>query len=219
MSETATTSQFSITDLIKTLATNVGVAVLLFTVGTFSGSASMVSEAVHAVIDSSTEVILVGGNMHARRWASARYFWGLVASINMFAIGGCWAIWEGYQSILNPRPEDASIWLILGVLGLATVMELISWRRAVRSLAATKTTGQSWLAVLRNTANVEAKMVAEEDTADIAGRLLAALGNVLWLVTGSAIWDGIASITIGLMLVAMAYELGAQNIRMLTGQA
>lgn len=198
----------------KALATNLAVFTLKLAAGLVAGSASMMSEAAHSLVDSLTEVILLGGAWHAQRRASARYFWGLVASINMFLVGGCYAIWEGYQSIVHPTTADATIWWGFAVIAVSFGMELTSWVRAVRSLAAEKG-DKSWYRLLKTTRNIEAKTVAEEDSADLTGLLLAGIGTTLWLVTGSAAWNGAASILIGLMLVAMAYELGAQNWRYL----
>jgi divalent metal cation (Fe/Co/Zn/Cd) transporter len=204
--------------VIAALGTNLLIMALKAIVGYRTGSASMMSEAGHSLIDSLTEVFLLVGMWHGQRWSPARYFWGLLASVNMFFVGGVWACWEGLQTVL--RPEDAISFssLISGtaVLVFSASLESTSWLRAVKELAQEKTTGTSWITLLRTTTNTEAKTVLEEDTADITGCVLSGLGIVLWGLTSYAGWDGIASMLIGLMLIVMAYELGAQNVKLLT---
>jgi divalent metal cation (Fe/Co/Zn/Cd) transporter len=196
----------------KALATNLLIALLK--AGWLTGSASLLSEAAHSIVDSSTEVILLGGSWHAQRWNNARYFWGLVASINMFAIGGVFAIYEGYQAITEPTKADTAIWLGLVVLTVSAGLEYTSWVRAVRTLAAQRN-DLSWWKLLRTTRSTDIKAVLVEDSADLTGCALAGIGLSLRVLTGSAVWDGIASILIGCMLIGMAYELGAQNFKLL----
>jgi Co/Zn/Cd efflux system component len=72
-----------------------------------------------------------------------------------------------------------------------------------------------WLLHIRTTTNTSVKTVVYEDSADLLGCVLAALGIAATMVTGSAIWDGLASVLIGLLLVGMALELGSQNVKLL----
>lgn len=198
----------------KALATNLLIALLKAGAGWVTGSASLLSEAAHSVVDSSTEVILLGGSWHAQRWNNARYFWGLVASINMFMVGGLYAIYEGYQAIIEPAKTGTALWLGLVVLTVSFGLECTSWVRAVRSLAAEKN-DLSWWRLLRTTRNTDTKAVLVEDSADLLGCMLAAVGIVIRVATGSAVGDGVASVLIGCMLIGMAYELGAQNFKLL----
>lgn len=198
----------------KALATNLLIALLKAGAGWLTASASLLSEAAHSVVDSSTEVILLGGSWHAQRWNNARYFWGLVASINMFAIGGLYAIYEGYQAIVEPAKGGTALWLGMAVLVASFGLEYTSWVRAVRMLVAEKN-DLSWWKLLRTTRSTDIKAVLVEDSADLTGCALAGLGLSLRGLTGSAVWDGLASILIGCMLIGMAYELGAQNFKLL----
>lgn len=200
----------------RALLTNALIAGLKALAGVLGGSPAMLSEAAHSVVDSSTEVILMGGALHARRWEAARYFWGLVASINMFAIGGLYAIWEGYQAIVDPSAGVTDVWFSLAVLAVSAGLEATSWVRAFRSLA-TERAGRSWYTTLRTTRSTDIKAVAIEDSADILGCVLAAVGLVLRVFTGFA-WDGVASILIGLLMIGLAYELGSQNLKLLTSK-
>jgi cation diffusion facilitator family transporter len=199
----------------KALATNLIIATGKIAVGLMASSAALLAEGAHSIVDSSTQVILLGGCWHGRRWSAAPYFWGLVASVNMFFIGGCFSIYEGYEAIAHPRSENTTTWLGIVVLIVSGGLEATSWMRAMRTLAQEKK-DQSWYQLLRTTRSTEVKAVMIEDSTDLLGCAMAAAGIILRMVTGSEIWDGLASILIGCLLIGMAYELGAQNLRFLT---
>jgi divalent metal cation (Fe/Co/Zn/Cd) transporter len=204
--------------VLAALGTNLLITCIKAYVGYQTGSASLKSEAAHSLIDCLTEVFLLVGMWHGQKWSQGRYFWGLLASINMFFVGGVWACWEGYSAITDPSETSTLSSMLTGtaVLAFSAGLESTSWLRAVKELAQEKVTGVSWLTLLRTTKNVEAKTVLEEDSADITGCCLSGIGLALWGMTGYAGWDGVASILIGCMLIVMAYELGAQNMKYLT---
>lgn len=203
--------------VLKALLTNLGIAAAKALVGFFGRNSSLLAEAAHSLVDSLTEVLLLCGAWHGRRWDAARYLWGLLASISMFLIGGLWAIWEGVQSIEEPSQGGWPIWVSFVVLAASAAAESTSWVRAVRSLAREK--GElGWCTLLRTTKNTDTKAIVIEDSADILGCLLAMVGIVMALLTGSTVWYGYASILIGVLLIALAFELGLQNVRLLVGR-
>jgi len=63
------------------------------------------------------------------------------------------------------------------------------------------------------------KTVASEDSAAVTGLVLAAIGLVLHQLTGSAVYDGLASIAIGVLLAYVAYALGRDTKDLLIGEA
>lgn len=204
----------SVAVVLRALLTNLGIATVNGTVGFFGRNSALMAEAVHSLVDSITEVLLLFGTWHGRRWDNARYFWGLLASVSMFLIGGLWAIWEGIEAIEEPAPFITwAVWVSTVALMVTSVAESTSWLRAVRSMAAERA-GRSWWTTLRITRNTEVKAVIVEDSADLLGRFLALVGTGLAFFTGSTVWYGWASVLIGFMLVAMAFELGLQNVRL-----
>lgn len=200
--------------VLKALFTNLGIATVNGAVGFFGRNSALMAEAVHSLVDSLTEVLLMCGAWHGRRWDAARYLWGLLASISMFLVGGLWAIWEGIDAIEEPAQFIPwAVWVSTVALLVTSVVESTSWIRAVRSMA-TERDGRSWFVTLRTTRNTEVKAVIIEDSADLLGRFLALVGTGLAFATGSTVWYGYASILIGVLLVAMAFELGLQNVRL-----
>lgn len=206
--------QESTKTIIWALCVNATIVVLKLVVGLVTGSAAMLAEAAHSAADSSTEVLLLWGTRHARTWHKARYFWSLVAAVHMFALGGLYACYEGVTSLLGEDAGSELRWVGLVVLGVCAVLEASSWVKAYRTLAAERA-GVPWVCYLRTTTNTPVKTIFYEDSADLVGVALATVGITLRLATGSALWEGLAAILIGLLLTVMAYELGSHNIRLL----
>ena len=88
--------------LVYSLGVNVTVITLKAVVGTWTGSAAMLAEASHSLVDSLTGPLLLAGEWHRTRWAKGPHFWGLLAAVNMALLGGGYAAWEGIRSILDP---------------------------------------------------------------------------------------------------------------------
>lgn len=194
---------------------NATIAVAKTGVAVATGSAAMMAEALHSYADIATEVLLGIGVWHGRRRDRARYFWALCASIYMFAAGGMYAAWEGVSSILSPEAVKGAAWTALVVLAVSAALESTSCRKALGELAASRN-GVPWLTYWRTTTNTTAKTVVAEDGADILGCVLAAAGVVLRLVTGSTAWEGLAAVLVAVVMLGVAYELGSQNLRLLT---
>ena len=205
----------SVSTLLVGFAVNASIAVAKAGLGALTGSASMLAEAVHSAVDMLSEVFLLTGVRHSRRWSKGASFWGLLACVNLFASGGVYAAYEGIRSLVGTEAADSMIWVSLAVLAGSIALESVSWRTAYRTLDAAR--GDiPWLVYLRTCPNVAVLTLFFEDTADIVGCALAAVGNVLLLATGSPVGDGVASLTIAVLLTGMAYVLGSRNAKLLT---
>jgi cation diffusion facilitator family transporter len=208
-------------------AANLSVAVAKVVGGLMSGSAAMLAEGAHSVADTLNEVFLLtalkrsqkpADTRHPFGYGMERYFWALLAAVGIFVLGAGFSVLQGIQAIL--APEDlTSLVVVYAVLGVSFVFEGASWLKALHQLR-TEAREQSKATMdhLRSSTEPAAKTVAFEDTAALVGVLLAMVGVTLHHVTGQAIWDGAASIAIGLLLVGVAYTLGRENKSMLIGQ-
>jgi cation diffusion facilitator family transporter len=201
-------------NLFYSLGVNLAILVAKTVLGVITGSAAMLAEATHSLVDSLTAPILLAGVWHSKWWTKARFFWGLVAAVNIFVTGGLFAAYAGLRSIMNPEIAGASMWVTLAVLTGSAVLESTSLLRAARTLDRERD-GVPWLRFLRTTTDTAMKTQAVEDAADVTGLVLAIVGTVLQMVTGSAVWTGIAAVLIAVLLTGMAYEVGAQNLRLL----
>ncbi|MBV9160606.1 MAG: cation diffusion facilitator family transporter [Pseudonocardiales bacterium] len=213
--------------VIVALAINASIAVMKAVAGVLTGSVAMLAEAAHSVADTSTEGLLLAALRHSKRpadqrhpfgYGKMRFFWSLIAAVSIFVTGAMYAVYEGMRTIFGAGEEQTLAWVAFLVLGLSFVMEGTSWIRALRQVHREQDeTGQRLLEHLRTTDDPTVKTVFFEDTAALLGLLLAFAGVGLHLLTGSALWDGLASLLIGVLLAAVAYLLGRTNMRLLIG--
>jgi divalent metal cation (Fe/Co/Zn/Cd) transporter len=182
--------------------------------GVITGNAAILAEAAHSLVDSLTAPILLMGVWHSQTWTKGRYAWGLVAAGNIFLTGGVYAAYEGIRAMMSPEVAGMSVWLIVAVLVGSAVFEGMSLRQAVRTIDAERD-GVPWVRFLRTTTNTPLKTQLVEDAMDVSGLMLALVGTGLSAVTGSGVWVGAAAVVIAVGLTGMAYELAAQNIRLL----
>jgi cation diffusion facilitator family transporter len=210
------------------LAVNLSIAVMKLVAGVLTGSAAMLAEAAHSVADSSTEGLLLAALRHSERpadrrhpfgYGKVRFFWSLIAAVAIFVTGAMFSVYEGVHTIFGGGGEQTLVWVAFLVLGLSFVMEGASWIRAMRQIRREQQeAGEDLIQHLRTTDDPTVKTVFLEDTAALIGLLLAFGGVGLHLLTGSALWDGLASLLIGVLLATVAYLLGRTNMRLLIGQ-
>ena len=208
-------------------AANLAIAIAKVVAGLLSGSTALLAEAAHSVADTLNQVFLLTALHRSRKPADARhpfgygmerYFWALLAAVGILVLGAGFSITEGLRSILAPEPI-AALAVIYPVLGISFVFEGASWLRAMLQLRQeARAAGVPLLHQLR-AAEPAVKTVALEDSAALVGLLIAAVGVTLAVVTGEHLWDGAASIAIGLLLIVVAFVLGRDNKAMLIGRA
>ncbi|HEY4569938.1 MAG TPA: cation diffusion facilitator family transporter [Kribbella sp.] len=208
-------------------AANLAIAIAKIIAGLLSGSTALLAEAAHSVADTLNQVFLLTALHRSRKPADTRhpfgygmerYFWSMLAAVGILVLGAGFSITEGLRSILDPQPI-AALKVIYPVLLISFLFEGTSWLRAVVQLRReARETGVPVLDHLRG-AEPAVKTVAFEDTAALIGLLIAAVGVTLAVVTGEHIWDGAASIAIGLLLILVAFTLGRDNKAMLIGRA
>jgi cation diffusion facilitator family transporter len=210
------------------MAANAGIAVLKLVAGIFTGSAAMFAEAAHSIADTATEVLLLtalkrsdkkADREHPFGYGKERFFWALIAAVSIFVSGAVFAAYEGISTMLGEGEEQTLVWVAYAVLGGSFLLEGTSWVQAVRQLrneARKDDIGpMQWL---RETDDPTVKTVFFEDSAALIGLLLAFGGVGLHQLTGSAFWDGLASLLIAILLSVVAYILGGTNKGLLIGR-
>jgi cation diffusion facilitator family transporter len=196
--------------------------------GVLSGSAAMLSEAGHSLADTVTELLLFTAlrrgarrpdAMHPFGHGKESFFWALLAALGTLIAGAGFAVTHGYHTIRDGE-EIGSATPSYIVLVVAFVIESISLARAVRQLT---TVARQWRLprwrFLRRTPDTALIAVLLEDSAALVGLVIAAIGLALTHLTGDAVWDGLASIAIGLLLALIAVALGKANASLLIGRA
>ncbi|MGH3782463.1 MAG: cation diffusion facilitator family transporter [Pseudonocardiaceae bacterium] len=214
--------------VVVALAVNLSIAVMKVVAGVLTGSAAMLAEAAHSIADSATEGLLIAGLRHSERpadrrhpfgYGKVRFFWSLIAAVSIFVTGAMFSVYEAVRTVFGGGEEQTLAWVAFLVLALSFVMEGTSWIRAVHQIRGElDEEGQSLIEYLHTTDDPTVKTVFFEDTAALVGLLLAFGGVGLHLLTGSALWDGLASLLIGVLLIVVAYLLGRTNMRLLIGQ-
>ena len=207
--------------------TNLGIAAAKAVAGVLSGSSAMLSEAAHSVADTVTEVLLLtalkrsagpADEAHPLGYGPERYIWALLASIATFAGGAVFAVYDGVHTLVhgedpgNPTPSYV-------VLAVAAVLKgyslLVAWRQ-VRGEADRMRAPLG--PYVKHTPDTAVKAVLLENAAALIGPALAAGGLLGAQLTGSGVYDGVASLLIGLLLVWVAWELGRSNAQYLIGR-
>jgi cation diffusion facilitator family transporter len=209
-------------------AVNLAIAVAKLVGGLISHSSAMLSEAAHSLADTVTEVLLFVALKRGTKPADARhpfgygretYFWAFLAALCTFGIGAGFSIYQGVETIRNGE-EQGSPTISYIVLAVSFVLEGSSLVKAVRQVRSSarerKITSRQYL---RHTTDTTVKAVTFEDSAALAGLVLAALGLFLEQLTGDPVWDGISAILIGVLLILVAGSLARANISLLIGQS
>ncbi len=211
--------------VIAALLANAGIALTKFIAWFFSGSAAMLAEAVHSVADASNQLLLLLGGVRARREADVshpfgygreRYVYAFVVAIILFSLGGLFSIYEGIDKLTHPHPLEVP-WLPVLVLVVAIVLESFSLRTAIRESRPFKGEG-SWISFVRRSKSPELPVVLLEDLAALLGLGFALIGVLLSIATQNAVWDGIGTLAIGALLIAVAVVLGIETKSLLVGE-
>jgi cation diffusion facilitator family transporter len=213
--------------VIAALLANLGIAVAKFVGFLLTSSASMLAESVHSVADSGNQALLLFGGARAKRAATEehpfgygreRFFWAFVVALILFSVGGMFAVFEGIEKILHPHElEDVTIAIV--ILVVAIVLEGLSFRTAVIEAGRVRDTQVSWWSFIRRTKQPELPIVLLEDFGALIGLGIALVAITTAHVTGDAVWDGVGTLCIGLLLVSIAAVLSVEMKGLLIGES
>lgn len=202
------------------------IAVTKFFAAMLTGSSAMLSEAIHSLVDTGNQWLLLYGIRRSARPPDARhpfgygmevYFWTFVVAIMVFAVGAGVSLYEGVVKLQDPTPiSDVHINYI--VLGVAMVFEAVAWWIAAKEF--NKRRGNlGFLAAIRRSKDPTVFTVLFEDSAAMLGLIVAMVGIALAQYLGMPIFDGIASIGIGLILAVTAMVLAYESKGLLIGES
>jgi cation diffusion facilitator family transporter len=213
--------------IVAALAANLGIAVTKFIAYLLTQSSSMLAESIHSVADSGNQALLLLGGKRARREATPehpfgfgreRYVYAFIVAIVLFSVGGLFALYEGYHKLQHREPIESWHWVPVTVLIVAIGLESFSFRTAIQE--SNKIRGNaSWVEFVRRSRVPELPVVLLEDLAALLGLVFALFGVGLTLITHNGLWDGIATVLIGLLLVAVAVVLAIETKSLLIGES
>jgi cation diffusion facilitator family transporter len=207
------------------LAGNLLVALTKFGAAWWTGSSAMLSEAIHSLVDTGNQVLLLYGMHRAAIPPDAQhplghgrelYFWSFIVALLMFMLGACVTFYEGVSHIANPHPMvDAHINYI--VLGCSALFEGATWVIALKEFRKTKG-GAGYLEAFLGSKDPPSYMVLFEDTAALLGLLIAFAGTLGAQLLAMPILDGVAAIGISLVLGTAAVLLARESKDLLIGE-
>ena len=212
--------------IVAALGANLAIAAAKLVGFLVTGSSSLAAEAVHSLADSGNQVLLLVGGKRASREADERhpfgygrdrYFYAFVVALVLFSIGSLFAVYEGVDKVRHPHTINSPA-VAIAILLFAIVAESFSFRAAVHEARPLKG-DTSWVTFVRRAKAPELPVVLLEDLAALIGLLLALAGVGLALVTGDGIWDGVGTLSIGVLLGLVAVVLAVEMKGLLIGEA
>ncbi|MDX1619327.1 MAG: cation diffusion facilitator family transporter [Balneolaceae bacterium] len=202
------------------------IAVTKFVASAVTGSSAMLSEGIHSLVDTGNQILLLLGLKRSTKPPDAQYpfghgkeiyFWSFVVAIMIFAVGAGISIYEGIHSLLDPQSiESPGVNYI--VLGLAMIFEGFAWYFAWKAFDQQR--GQrGYFEAVRKEKDPTTFVVLFEDSAAMAGLVIAFVGILLGQLTGNYMYDGIASVLIGVILGLTAAWLAYETKGLLIGES
>lgn len=216
----------SLKSIFVALGANFAIAVAKSAGAVYTGSASMLAEAIHSFADCGNQALLIWGLKEAKREASpehplghgrAIYFWSFIVALMLFSMGGLFSIYEGVHKLHNSEPLRYA-WAAVGILTFGVVAESVSLWGAMREIDKVRGALNLWQ-WFRQSRQSELLVIFGEDLAALGGLVLA-LGFIrLSMITGNPMWDAVGSISIGVLLVLVAILVGTEVKSLLVGQS
>lgn len=212
--------------VIAALLANIGIAISKFIAFFFTGSSSMLSEAIHSVADSGNQVLLIIGNKRSAKSPDARFnfgygrrrfVYGFIVAIVLFLVGGLFSLYEGFHKWQHPEPLE-DWWIAVVVLLVAIVLESFSFRTAIRE--ANHSRGKrSLLEFVHEARQPELPVILLEDAGALTGLMFALFGVGMAVLTGDGRWDAVGAAAVGSLLVVIAVFLAVEMTAMLVGES
>ena len=211
--------------VIAALIGNAAIAIAKFAGFFVTGASSMLAEAIHSVADSGNQALLLWGNKAASRapddehqfgYGRERYFWAFVVALVLFLLGSVFAIYEGVSKIRHPE-EIENLFVAYGILGFAVIAESLSFRTAVREARPLKG-DLGWWQFIKRSRSPELPVVLMEDLGALLGLLVALAALSMAKITDEPVWDGIGTLTIGILLFFIAVTLMVEMRSLLIGE-
>lgn len=205
---------------------NGAIAITKFIASAITGSSAMFSEGIHSVVDTGNQVLLLLGLKQAKKPADKHYpyghgkeiyFWSFIVAILIFAVGSGLSIFKGIAHIKHPE-VITSPYINYFVLGLAIIIEAFVFYIALKEF--NKSKGErTYMQAIKQGKDPGMFVVLLEDAAAMLGLIIAMLGIAVSQLTGNYVFDGIASVGIGIILAAIAALLAFETKGLLIGES
>ncbi|MEP7303468.1 MAG: cation diffusion facilitator family transporter [Caldimonas sp.] len=216
----------SLKSILFALGANFLIAVAKTAGAVFTGSSSMLAEAIHSYADCANQALLLWGLREAGRapspdhplgYGKAIYFWSFIVALMLFSMGGLFSIYEGVHKLHATEPVD-NPWVAVAILAFGIAAESVSLWGCLREVNKERGRKSLWR-WFRSSRQSELLVVFAEDIAALGGLVIALSFIGLAMATGNPVWDAAGSICIGVLLVLVAVLVGVEVKALLIGQS
>lgn len=216
----------SVRTILYALGANLAIAAAKTAAAIFTGSSSMLAEAIHSYADSGNQVLLLWGLKQAKRppspdyplgWGKAVFYWSFIVALVLFSLGGLFSLYEGWHKLAEPEPLKYG-WLAIGILTFGLVAETVSLRACLHEVDKVRGSRSLWR-WFRESRQSELVVILGEDLAALLGLALALLAVSSTMVSGNPAWDALGSMAIGVVLIVVAFLVGIEIKALLIGQS
>lgn len=212
--------------IVIALLANLGVAAAKLVGAAVSGSAALLAEGIHTVVDCTNQVLLLVGAKKAQKapsrthplgYGREAFFWSFVVAILLFSLGGLFAIYEGIEHFEHPEPVGSAV-VGLVILAICTALETYSYIQCMKEVRAQNTFGSLWKWFRRST-SAEMLVMYTEHLASLVGLAFAGAALFLSWYTGDGRWDAVGSMAVGAVLVVVSILLSVEIKSLIIGEA
>lgn len=214
--------------VIAALISNILVAISKFVGYALSGSAAMLNESIHSVVDCSNQIFLLIGDKRATKGQSelhqfgegrAKYFFSTIVAMMLFFGGGALGVIEAVEKLLHPAHEVGNTWLVIAILIFGMIVEGSSLWIAIKEIRELNVERQPIYRFLKESRHSEILIIFTEDFCAVIGLMIALIGTVLTMITGNAFFDAFSGLLIGLLLMVAAIFLAREFYSLLIGES
>ncbi|MGF2114663.1 cation diffusion facilitator family transporter [Enterococcus casseliflavus] len=214
--------------VIAALISNILVAISKFVGYALSGSAAMLNESIHSVVDCSNQIFLLIGDKRATKGQSelhqfgegrAKYFFSTIVAMMLFFGGGALGVMEAVEKLLHPAHEVGNTWLVIAILIFGMIIEGSSLWIAIKEIRELNVERQPIYRFLKESRHSEILIIFTEDFCAVIGLMIALIGTVLTMITGNAFFDAFSGLLIGLLLMVAAIFLAREFYSLLIGES
>lgn len=208
------------------LFANLGIALAKFGGAIFTGSASLLAEAIHSLADCTNQVFLLIGAKRSQKPADENFplgygresfFWSFMVAILLFSMGGLFAIYEGWHKLHEAEPTLNSPYVGLAILILSILLEGGSFFACLKEVRKQNSYGSLWQWFRQSTAS-DLVVIFIEDFAALVGLISATIFLLIAITTNNPIWDAMGSIFIGFLLVVVSILLSIEVKSLIVGE-
>ena len=205
---------------------NFGLAIAKTSASIYTGSGSMMAEAIHSYADCTNQLLLFLGLKQSQKPATEEhpfgfgkvtYFWSFIVAIMLFSMGGLYSVYEGVHKLDVTEPLT-QVWVAQLVLVVGIVLEGFSLLGALREIKNLRGEEPFWK-WFKDTRNAELVVILGEDTAAILGLVVALIFITMASVTGNPVYDAIGSICIGVVLLFVSIFIAIRVMKLIIGKS